>query len=169
MDSSILNKMINRIPLLVMGVIFLRKMLLIGTCITSELAGSGVPTPSSKSRRSRKLISATFQQAATVRLGRLCRLLDYVDLMFCAHPKTLAGAEDVNARGYIIRNPSRVGNCWRYEIHVIVIAAISDPMRFHRESTTDFVVTGSCLAPEIMSTSQKPISSWKSLGAWLPW
>jgi hypothetical protein len=37
---------------------------------------------------------------------------------------------------------------------MIVIAALSAPVRFHRESTTDFVFTGSCLAPEIMSTSQ---------------
>jgi hypothetical protein len=73
--------------------------------------------------------------------------------MLCVHPKTLAGAEETNAKFYIIRNPQRVWSCWRGDNHMIVIAALPAPVRYHRKSTTDFVFTGSCLAPEIMSTS----------------
>ena len=73
--------------------------------------------------------------------------------MLCAQPKTLAGAEDVNAKVYIIRNPPRGGSCWRGDTHMIVIAALPAPVRSYRKSTTDFAFTGSYLAPEIMSTS----------------
>jgi hypothetical protein len=36
---------------------------------------------------------------------------------------------------------------------MIVIAALPAPVRSQRKSTTDFAFIGSCLAPEIMSTS----------------
>ncbi len=84
------------------------------------------------------------------RNGRLCRLLDYVDLTLCARYKPCAGAENVKGTVYIIRNPLRVGRCCRGDTHRIIIAALPSPVRSRRKSMTDLAYPGSYPALEIM-------------------
>lgn len=75
--------------------------------------------------------------------------------MLCAHPEAMAGAEDVNVTVYIISNLQRGVSCSLGVTKMTVIATLTAPVRSHIKSTTDFALTGSWLALEIMLTSHK--------------
>ena len=69
----------------------------------------------------------------TVCFGRLCRMLDYVDLVPCAYPETLAGAEDDKATVDIIHKPPSIWKCSRRDIQGPIIVVLPVFVRLHRK------------------------------------
>ena len=89
---------------------------------------------------------------------------DYVDLMLCASPKTLAGAENDKAKVDIIHKPPSI---WKYsqgDIQRPIIVVLPVFVRLHRKSTTDVASSGNRQIPEIMTTSYNRLL-WKSRSA----
>jgi hypothetical protein len=97
---------------------------------------------------------------ATGSFGRLCRPLDYVDLMPCVYPATLAGAGDDKTTVNIIHKSPSIWKCSRGDIRMPIIVALPVFVRLHRKSTTDLASSGSRQTSEIMMTSYNQLL-WK--------
>jgi len=105
------------------------------------------------SSHSRRLIQLPFQKITIAGFGRLCRPLDYVDLMPCAYPETLAGTGDGKTTVNIIHKSPSIWKCSRGDIRRPIIVALPVFVRLHGIPTTDLASSGSRQTSEIMMTS----------------